>query len=328
MSITERARSESTPGVLRDFVLIAAATVICALLAIHFEWTEKIFAWTRRSESFQLDELAFVLLSLAIGLAWFSARRWRGTQRELNARLLIEAKLERALEEQRRLAREFVDQLEHERKRLSQELHDELGQFVNAIKLDAVSIRSALANAAAAGEPAILDRARAIIANADLVHQSVARLLRELRPVGLDELGLAAAVEHCANLWRARLEPTRLSVAIDEHVDDLDEARTLAVYRTVQEALTNCARHARATRIDVRLEWCAGEGAESPRAVVRIEDDGVGADLNDAPTGLGLIGMRERVTALGGSLFVESTPRSGFRLVAHVPAATPAGANA
>lgn len=328
MSIPERARSESTPEVLRDCALIAAVTAVCALLAIRFEWTEKIFAWTRRSESFQLDELAFVLLSLAIGLAWFSARRWRGTRRELNARLAIEAKLERTLAEQRRLAREFVEQLEHERKRLSQELHDELGQFVNAIKLDAVSIRNALSNAARAAEPAILDRAVAIIANADLVQQSVARLLRELRPVGLDELGLAAAVEHCANLWRARLEPTRLSVAIDEHIDDLDEPRTLAVYRTVQEALTNCARHACATRVDVRLEWCEGEGAELRGAVVRIEDDGVGADLNAAPAGLGLIGMRERVTALGGSLSVESTPRSGFRLVAHVPAATPAGTNA
>jgi len=326
MSIPERSRSESTTDVLRDLVLVAVGTVICWWLATHFEWTEKIFAWTRRSESFQLDELAFVLLSLAIGMAWFAARRWHATQRELNARLAIHAKLEQTLDEQRRLARQFVDQQERERKRLSQELHDELGQFVNAIKIDAVSIRTALANVALVGETGALERARAIIANADFVHQSIARLLRELRPVGLDELGLTAAIEHCANLWRSRLEPTRLSLTIDEHVDGLDEARTLALYRTVQEALTNCARHARATRIDVRVEWYEGDSADLRGAVVRIEDDGVGADLNAVPTGLGLIGMRERVTALGGSLYVESAPQSGFRLVARLPAAVAGGA--
>jgi len=326
MTISERSRSESTTDVLRDLGLIAVGTLICWWLATHFEWTERIFAWTRRSESFQLDELAFVLLSLAVGLAWFAARRWRATQRELQARLALQAKLEQTLDEQRRLARQFVDQQERERKRLSQELHDELGQFVNAIKIDAVSIRTALANVALVGDKAVLERARPIVANADLVHQSVARLLRELRPVGLDELGLTAAIEHCANLWRARLEPTQLSLTIDEHIDSLDEARTLALYRTVQEALTNCARHARATQIDVRVEWHEGDGADVRGAVVRIQDDGVGADLSAAPRGLGLIGMRERVTALGGSLSVESAPQSGFCLVARLPAIVYGGA--
>lgn len=146
MTIPERSRSESTTDVLSDLVLVALGTVICWWLATHFEWTERIFAWTRRSESFQLDEPTFVLLSLAIGLAWFAARRWRATQRELNARLAIQAKLDRTLDEQRRLARQFVDRQERERKRLSQELHDELGQFVNAIKIDAVSIRTAASN--------------------------------------------------------------------------------------------------------------------------------------------------------------------------------------
>jgi two-component system, NarL family, sensor histidine kinase UhpB len=163
-------------------------------------------------------------------------------------------------------------------------------------------------------------RARSIIAGADLLRESVARLIGELRPVGLDELGLSAAIEHCASLWRVRLEPASLSLAIDEHVDALDEARTLALYRTVQEALANCARHARATRVDVRVEWHEGAGAEPRGAWVRISDDGVGADLRATPGGLGLVGMRERVTALGGSLSVERAPRAGFRLVARVPA--------
>ncbi len=323
MSIREQIRPESSAIVVRDLAVVGIGTVACALLAIHFDWTEALFAWTRRAESFQLDELTFVLLALAVGLAWFSARRWHGTRRELDTRLALQGKLARTLDEQRRLAHQFVEMQEHERKRLSQELHDELGQFVNAIKLDAVAIRASSSNDMRMQGTEVPDRARSIIVNVDLVHESVARLIRELRPVGLDELGLTAAIEHCVDMWQGRLEPARLSLALDEHIDGLDEARTLAVYRTVQEALTNCARHARASRVDVSVEW-TDDGIHAPGALVRIEDDGVGTDLQARSLGLGLIGMRERVTALGGSLSVESAPRSGFRLVALVPAAAAA----
>ncbi len=319
-------KSEWNSDIVSDLALVTLVTVICGLLAVHFEWSEKLFSWTRRSEAFQLDEVAFVLLSLAIGMAWFSARRWREARRQLHGRLAVQIELERILGEQRRLARDFVDQQESERKRLCQELHDELGQFVNAIKLDAVALRAASWDLQQVSQTEVAERARSIIVNADLVQQSIARLMRELRPVGLDELGLTAAIEHCVNVWRSRLEPAQLSVAIDEHVDTLDENRTLALYRTVQEALTNCARHARASRIDVRIDWFDGDGAQPPGALVRVEDDGVGADLGAAPTGLGLIGMRERVTGLGGSLTIESAPRSGFRIVARVPAIEAASA--
>jgi two-component system, NarL family, sensor histidine kinase UhpB len=327
MANARYAGSDSTLEVLGDLALVAAGTVLCGALAIHFEWAERVFAWTRREESLQLDELSFVLVTLAVGLTWFAARRWLGTRRELADRLAVEAQLARALGEQRRLAREFVAQQERERKRLSQELHDELAQFVNAIKLDAVSIRAALAQVAAALPGDVAERARAIMTNADLVHESVARLIRELRPVGLDELGLTAAIEHCANLWRERLVPTQLSVALDEHIDSLDEQRTLALYRLVQEALTNCARHARASRVDVRISWCEGDAAGPRGARVRIEDDGVGVDVSTAAAGLGLFGMRERVTALGGSLSVESAPQAGFRLFAQLPAGIAQGAH-
>ncbi len=327
MSVIERVRSESTSRILSDLAVVAAATAVCARLAIHFQWSEWLFAWTRRSESFELDELAFVLLSLAIGLAWFAARRWRGTCHELQARLAIQAKLAQTLDEQRRLAQQFVELQERERKRLSQELHDELGQFVNAIKLDAVAIRVSSTDAPEGSQTEIPDRARSIIVSADLVHESIARLIRELRPVGLDELGLAAAIEHCADVWRTRLEPVRLSLSIDEHIDGLDEARTLALYRTVQEALTNCARHSRcASRVDIRIDWTEGDGERGAVASIRVEDDGVGTDLQRAPAGLGLVGMRERISALGGSLSIESAPQAGFRLLARLPAHEGAGA--
>src|SRR5262249_11916545 len=114
MNMPERSRSESGARILSDLALVVAAATGCALLAIHFQWSEWLFAWTRRSESFELDELALVLLSFAVGLAWFSWRRWRGTRHELEARLTIQARLAQTLEEQRRLAQQFVELQERE----------------------------------------------------------------------------------------------------------------------------------------------------------------------------------------------------------------------
>jgi two-component system, NarL family, sensor histidine kinase UhpB len=151
-------------------------------------------------------------------------------------------------------------------------------------------------------------------------------LIRELRPVGLDELGLAAAIEHCVEGWRTRLAPARLSLAVDERIDRLDETTSLTLYRAVQEALTNCVRHSHANRVDVCIAWCDGHDRALPDVLLRVEDDGVGADLAATTSGLGLVGMRERLVALGGSLVVESSPRAGLRLVARVPAGRMEGA--
>jgi len=118
MTHSKHNKARSHRRIASDLALVALATVICAVLAIRFDWTERLFAWTRQSESSQLDELTFTLLYLAIGVAWFSARRWRETRRELDARLLMQSRLARTLGEQRRLTREFVDQPERERKRL------------------------------------------------------------------------------------------------------------------------------------------------------------------------------------------------------------------
>lgn len=307
----------------RDLVFIAIGTTLCTVLAIRFQWSENVFAWTRSEESLQLDELTFALLSLAIGLTWFAARRWQGARLELRARLQVQADLARSLAEQQRLGRQFVELQEAERKRLSRELHDELGQFINAIKLDAVAIRAALGTGSHASDAHMADHVCLIITNTDLVHASVARLVRELRPVGLDELGLSAAIEHCVDTWRPRLSPARLNLQVDARVDGLDEAHTLAVYRTVQEALTNCARHSRATLISIDIGWLDGT---SPAASIVIQDNGVGCDPTTRSSGLGLAGMRERLVALAGELSIETSLGSGFCLKGRLPAGQrPAG---
>jgi glucose-6-phosphate-specific signal transduction histidine kinase len=204
---------------------------------------------------------------------------------------------------------------EAERKSLARELHDELGQYLNVIKLDAVAVRDGRLT----GASSLHERAEAIVANCNHIHRALTSLIRQLRPVGLDELGLGAALEHCIGTWRPRLPDVQLSLELEGEFGDLAEAVTLTVYRVVQEALNNIAKHASAGKVTMRLER-APAGAQSQDLVtVTVVDDGVGVDTTVPTQGLGLIGMRERVAALAGRLVVTSTPGQGFELQAQIP---------
>jgi two-component system, NarL family, sensor histidine kinase UhpB len=263
----------------------------------------------------QLDELPAVLLVVAISLIWFSSRRYFEANRQLRLRRTAEALLAQALAENKRLAQQYVDMQEYERKALARDLHDELGQYLNAIKLDAVSIRESMT-----AQPGTHGVARAMIANIDRVYGVVTGLIRQLRPVGFDDLGVTAALEHCIDDWRSRLPLTTIELSITGDFETLDETRGLVLYRLVQEALTNIARHAHATRVEIRI--AAGRATDAGQCVeILVADNGAGADLAAPRSGLGLVGMRERVSALGGSITLASERGAGFKVLASLPMA-------
>ena len=302
----------------RDLAIVVLASLVAALLCIKLNVSEVLLSWTRPHERFQLDELPAVLLVLAACLSWFSARRFGEARRELALRRSAEERLSAALSENRGLAQQYVEVQESEHRALARDLHDELGQYLNAIKLDAVSLRARLADS----DPPACEQVLAMISALDRVQGVVLGLIHQLRPVGLDELGLTAAMEHCIADWRRRLPNTSIALVATENLDTLDERPALALYRLVQEALTNVARHAHATRVEIRIS-AEGYGPQASRHInVQIRDDGVGADPARQRTGLGLVGMRERVEALGGSLVVSSTSGTGFTLIAQIPAAS------
>jgi signal transduction histidine kinase len=201
---------------------------------------------------------------------------------------------------------------EAERKALARELHDELGQYLNAIKIDAVALRddTPTGEARRAG-------AGSIIANADYVYRTVGGLIRRLRPVGLDELGLAAALEHIVDGARARLPATRFNLHVDGEIGALSETFDLTLYRLVQEGLTNCAKHASASEVEVRIARARITARDC--IMLTMTDNGAGADWAARQDGLGLVGMRERVEALGGQLHITTAPGYGFRIVASLP---------
>jgi len=296
----------------RDVVVVVLVTLLAAIICVKFDASEAIARWTKPMEHLQLDELPGVLLVLATALAWFASRRYFEAKRQLTLRNAAERRLAEALADNQRLALRYVDMQECERKALARDLHDELGQYVNAVKLDAVAMRDEGENRAT-----VQARARAMIVNIDRVYDALGGLIRQLRPVGLDDLGLLAAVEHCLNEWRLRLPAVQIEFSTAGDFDSLDETRGLVIFRLVQEALTNIARHSQATQVWIRLE----RREPAPGVDLAIADNGRGADLSLPRTGLGLMGMRERVAALGGSITLVSAPEEGFKMVASLPGA-------
>jgi len=295
-----------------DLAIVLIVAGACWWIAANVELIEWLYVLTRQWERFQVDELAVVLVALAIGMTWFALRRYSDARSEVRRRNEAQGRLAESLIEQRRLAQRYLLMQEAERKALARELHDELGQYLNAIKIDAVAIRDAASDgtARAAG-------ASAIITNADHVYRTVSGLIRRLRPVGLDELGLAAALEHIVDGARARSAATRFTLAIEGDVERLGENCDLTIYRLVQEGLTNCAKHASANEVDVRL--VRNGNGRNDSITLTMTDNGAGTNWAQHRDGLGLVGMRERVEALGGALQITTAPGHGFRFVASFP---------
>src|SRR5690606_3512420 len=184
------------------------------------------------------------------------------------------------------------------------ELHDELGQTLNAIKLDVLALP----------EPAAAQR---IAANADRVYAAAGDLVRRLRPTALDELGLTSALEACVDHWRMSHPGLTVQLSMSGELDRLGETMSLALYRIVQEGLTNCVRHADASHFYIDLTRNAPPDGG---AVLEMRDDGKGLDANlSSPRGSGLTGMRERVALLGGQLELLSAPGQGVTIRVEIP---------
>jgi signal transduction histidine kinase len=200
-----------------------------------------------------------------------------------------------------------VDAQELERKRLARELHDETGQALTSVLLGLRAIEEA-ADAGEAREAT--ERLRELIVGT--LHD-VRRLAVELRPKALDDFGLVPALERLTTTFTEQTAiPVELEAVLGE--SRLPPSVETALYRIVQEALTNVIKHSRASRVSVLVT------RKRDTVAVVIEDDGVGFEPDEArEDGLGLIGMRERIGLLDGRLTIESSPRGGTSLVVEVP---------
>ena len=302
-------------AVRRDLAIIAALFFFVGWLCARYDLSDMLLALTRPFEKYHLDELPGVLLFIAAALTWFAWRRMRETRRELSARLAAEKELRAAFATNQRLTRDNVRLLEQERRQLARELHDELGQSLNAIKIDAVTMRDARDTRVSE----IGRTAQRIVAVVDHVEGIVYDIVGRLRPAGLDELGLSAAIDHCVEGWRRRMPAVRFEFTGPVVERDFGESANITLFRIVQEGLTNAAKHARARNVRIALETREEAEQDRAEALLTVRDDGVGVREKSTAGGLGLVGMRERVEALGGSLHAGPVVGGGFELIARIP---------
>jgi len=213
----------------------------------------------------------------------------------------------------RRLSHEILQAQEEERKKISRELHDEIGQTLTAINVKLATLSKTATASAADLRKKIASTQRLVEKSMDTVH----RFARQLRPPLLDDLGLIPALQSSMKDFTKR---TRIPVHFTAFaaVERLDGKKRTALYRVAQEAFSNVAKHAQATLVDVSIRRLRGV------ACLEIHDNGKSFPAHRVLSAkkikrLGLLGMRERVEMVGGSFSVDSAPGKGTTIRAEVP---------
>jgi signal transduction histidine kinase len=212
------------------------------------------------------------------------------------------------------VARQLITAEERERQRISRELHDQMGQQLTALLLGLQALKQAPPQ-----QGVFVGAIEQLQGIADQIGREVHQLALDLRPTALDDLGLAAALANYSGEWAERSQ-----VQVSFHSQGLDAPRPApevetTIYRVVLEALNNVTRHAQARRVSIILE------RRDDHAIAIVEDDGRGFDVETviealrANQRLGLLGMRERLAQVGGTLTVESSPGSGTTMIARIP---------
>lgn len=239
--------------------------------------------------------------------------------RDITERLRAENALKQSREELRELSANLQNVREEEKTRIARELHDDLGQQLTALKMDLSVVEQQLrVPGRAQPDEGMLSHLQGMRRLIDATVASVRRIAADLRPVMLDDLGLVPAIE-----WLANDFTNRYGIDVERHIETggltFTSAGATTLFRIVQEALTNVARHADATRVALRLDIEAG------LCVLRVADNGRGA----APGGtvhedksFGLIGIRERAHMLGGTVTIDTALARGFSITVALPLST------
>src|SRR6266545_791026 len=234
---------------------------------------------------------------------------------DITDRKRAEEEIHRSREELRALAARLQSVREDERTHISREIHDELGQALTGLKLDLAWLRQRLKD-----RTDLSERLQSVVGRIDGTIDAVRRIATELRPSVLDHLGLVAAVEWQAQEFE-KLAGVAVRLSVSSATPTINGATATTIFRILQETLTNVARHAEATRVEIALE--VGEAA----VLLRVADNGRGISetaLRDRRS-LGLIGLRERAIASGGELRIEGRPGEGTVVSARIPSRPQAG---
>ncbi|MGN6232711.1 MAG: sensor histidine kinase [Trinickia sp.] len=237
---------------------------------------------------------------------------------DVTERVRAEDELKASRQELRALSANLQSVREVEKTRIARELHDDLGQQLTALKMDLSSVEQSLAEVPSAPPP-VLAQLRTMRGLIDSTVGSVRRIAADLRPVMLDDLGLLPAID-----WLLTDFTTRYGIDIERRIEpgqaQFSRNGATTLFRIVQEALTNVAKHAEATRVSIAL------AIENDQCLLRVADNGRGAsgtrgNEGQAEQSFGLLGIRERVHILGGSVSIDTAAKQGFTLTVRIPLA-------
>jgi len=229
---------------------------------------------------------------------------------DITDRKQAEEQLRTSREQLRELSLHLESTREEERTNVAREIHDELGQTLTGLKIDLSWLTKRLA-----GEQGLLpEKMKTMNELVDRAIQRVKKISGELRPGALDDLGIAAALEWQASEFE-KIAEIKCEFSSDPEDIVLDSARSTAIFRIFQEALTNVARHAKATKVKATLR------EKTSKIVLRIRDNGKGIEKNqiDSPKAFGIMGMRERARSLGGKVEITGSPGWGTTVAVSIP---------
>ncbi len=227
------------------------------------------------------------------------------------AKVLLDSKAKNSLLTQRSLEIQ-----EEERRHLAQELHDELGQTIAAIKAVAVAI----SNNKNPDKEHIDSSVKTIVQYSDHIYQVAKNMMHRLRPSILDELGLIKALQSMIDDWNGRQDEIFCDFTFSDIPSDLSEKLKISLFRIIQESLTNILKHSSASKASISMTKLMFDGTE--QIILKIEDDGIGLDENKTTSGLGLSGMKERAEINDGTFELTSNVNNGIKIEIIVPVIT------
>ena len=232
------------------------------------------------------------------------------SMRDISEKILAKQS-QKELRQNRELTAIIQGHIEDERRSLARELHDELGQYVSAVKIFAQNI----INRSKGKDKDIEESALSVTSAANQIYDGMHSIIRQLRPGSLDNLGLSETIKDMASNWRSQHPSIQIDLFVGKNLDHLGEAININIYRIIQEAMNNCLKHARAQNISINLDH------KDKYLTLIFNDDGVGFDTNllTKSKQFGLIGMKERVKSLSGMFSIKSTPTKGTLINISIP---------
>ncbi|HPN02040.1 MAG TPA: histidine kinase [Methylotenera sp.] len=308
----------------KDVVKALIFVLLAFFITLQINLAELLTEKLSKYEKFQLDEIPFLLLFIAMALAWFAWRRVIEQKKEAELRLIAEEKSTRLLIENRSLTQHILKVQEFERLELARDLHDDIGQYLLAIRLDASSLTN---DGDADSHPA-----RRILSNAGHIQNMAKSLMRRLRPAPTNSKNCIDGIQLMVQEWLERQPNINVILSINESVrffsdqtlekdEDFIELISVTIYRFLQEALTNIAKHAQANQVEISLDIVKKNlSSDVKHLCIEIKDDGKGFDTQVATSiGMGMIGMRERISAVNGEYLLRNNSPTGLVVCAKIP---------